>query len=245
MKRTTLNLIISAIVGFGLSIGVILLFTNDQVREFVVEGTFINDYYLYILIGVIALGLILLIISFVMGSNILKRNKQTGEETDALDDWTQRAFYNAQTIGYLGYLLSMLALALTTTMIMSDVEIDSYIVWSVIGASIMLVIIATINTVYLTGLLNKVYPERELPNINDKDYAKKLLEVSDEGERHMILNGLYETNQTTQLSLLMGVVFLIIIGVATETNQLLGIIVLLTILAVNHLKYSGSIKKQL
>lgn len=50
MKRTTLNLIISAIVGFGLSIGVILLFTNDQVREFVVEGTFINDYYLYILI---------------------------------------------------------------------------------------------------------------------------------------------------------------------------------------------------
>lgn len=245
MKRTTLNLIISAIVGFGLSIGVILLFTNDQVREFVVEGTFINDYYLYILIGVIALGLILLIISFIMGRNILNKNQRAHEETDTLDDWTQRTFYNAQTIGYMGYLLGMLSLALTVTMVVGAVELESYMFWVIIGSSIALVIIATFITVHLAGLLNKIYPERNLPTLNDKDYAKKLLEVSDEGERHMILNGLYEANQFTQLGLLMGVVVLIIIGIATETNQLLGIIILLIILAMNHLKYTQSLKKQL
>src|SRR5690606_41275333 len=49
-------------------------------------------------------------------------------------------------------------------------------------------------TLFRSGLMKNMYPERDLPSITDKKYAEKLLNVSDDGEKHIMLGGLYKTH---------------------------------------------------
>ncbi|NBA12635.1 DUF3169 family protein, partial [Weissella confusa] len=59
-------------------------------------------------------------------------------------------------------------------------------------------------------VLKRVYPNRHLPSPTDKDYGKKLLAISDEGEKHVMLDGLFHTFQMMNI-LLTGAMFILIV----------------------------------
>lgn len=57
--------------------------------------------------------------------------------------------------------------------------------------SIPAILLAIIATPLVGNYIKYVYPYREIPSYNDKQYTKKMFEMSDEGERHIMLQGLY------------------------------------------------------
>ncbi|MER2029501.1 MAG: DUF3169 family protein [Solibacillus sp.] len=53
--------------------------------------------------------------------------------------------------------------------------------------SIPAILLAIIATPLVGNYIKYVYPYREIPSYNDKQYTKKMFEMSDEGERHIML----------------------------------------------------------
>ncbi|MBJ7898277.1 DUF3169 family protein, partial [Bacillus atrophaeus] len=92
-----------------------------------------------------------------------------------------------------------LTLANTVSTILSIVAIGMAIVteqpiWLiVVNAALFLITIILSYTAI--SVLKLVYPNRNLPSPSDKDYGKKLLAISDEGEKHVMLDGLFHTYQ--------------------------------------------------
>lgn len=245
MKNNVTRLLVSAIFGFIFGILGILLFMNDTVQEYILGPKLIEDYFIYVYVVVWMLGFITTVAGLMMIRKIFNKANQNNLDPDELDVWINRTYYRAQDFTTGGLLLSLLTLVVTVTGIILIEETNTTMMLTLIILSIVLLIFSTYAVFYQAQALQKIYPEREIPSVDDKDYSDKLLKVSDEGERHLILTGLYKSNQTAQMSILVGVVFLTIVSIATETNQLLAIIVLLAIFALNAFKYTQVLKKEM
>ena len=116
-------------------------------------------------------------------------------------------------------------------------------IWLVIvtGAAIA---VATLLSTVLPAMIKVLYPDRDLPNVAEKDYAKKLLAASDEGERHVMLEGLYRTFKTLNVTLLSALLLLIIYSVGTGVSQLFAIFVIALILIIANAQYLFSIRNK-
>lgn len=96
----------------------------------------------------------------------------------------------------------------------------------------------------LPGLTKKMYPERDLPSLSDKQYAEKLLNVSDDGEKHVMLGGLYKTHITMNSLLLGAIVLLLFYSMASDSSQLFSIFIIVGILAITNTQYLFSIRNK-
>lgn len=245
MKKSILSLLFAAGIGFVVGLLVILLFMNETVREYVVGAVLFEDYFVYIFVGVWAVGLIVTVIGLMMGRRISMKNKEKVDDPDLLDDWTQRNFYTAQEFSNTGLLLAILSAAVVVTGAVLTEDVSKVVMGIFLVMSVAIIFFAAFVSFYLAGMMHVLYPERDLPSIHDKNYQEKLFEVSDDGERFLILKGLYKSNQTTQMNLLLGVLLLIFVSAATETNQLLAIVVILFIFGMNYMKYSRTLKNEI
>ena len=98
---------------------------------------------------------------------------------------------------------------------------------------------------FITAELAKVVdPNREYPSVNDKEYAEKLMEMSDDGERHIMLHGLYRAFTSINMLLFFAVLALIAYSVLTGVSQLAGILIILCILIFTNAQYMLSIRKK-
>ena len=89
-----------------------------------------------------------------------------------------------------------------------------------------------------------MYPERNLPNPSDKDYADKLFEASDDGEIHVMAKGLYRSTQLTMTLLFISMVAMILYSIITEDSQVFSIIIIGLIMIINQVKYAKEIKER-
>ncbi|EIM06819.1 hypothetical protein A1A1_09736 [Planococcus antarcticus DSM 14505] len=96
----------------------------------------------------------------------------------------------------------------------------------------------------LLSLLQEMYPERKLPSVSDKNYAEKLLDVSDDGEKHVMLGGLYKTYLTMNSLLIGAVVLLLFYSIVSESSQLFSIFVVVVILVVTNTQYQLSLRNK-
>lgn len=82
-----------------------------------------------------------------------------------------------------------------------------------------------------------MYPERNLPKTSDPDYAQRLFDVSDDGEKHVILQGLYKTNISTMSLFLVAIIVLLLYSMVTGNSQLFAIFIVICIMAFTNIQY--------
>lgn len=106
-------------------------------------------------------------------------------------------------------------------------------------------LILSLSMMFITTKLVKVVdPDRDYPSVNDKQYAEKLMEMSDDGERHIMLHGLYRAFTSINMLLFFAVLVLIAYSILTGVSQLAGILIILFILIFTNAQYMLSIRKK-
>ncbi|WP_462421357.1 DUF3169 family protein [Salinicoccus sp. Marseille-QA3877] len=229
MKRTLrmlMYLFLGAIAGLTLSI--VATSTSD-----------INMDSIYYWIGVVTLAtsILLAIVSVYLYRQLKTVSSDYTKymDMDAYDIYRYNKYNDLQVINTMAMMLSIIALSIFMI-------IEFHFIWVLISGVTYLV------TLYLTivqsGIISSLYPDRDLPKPGDKKYAEKLLAASDEGERHIMLNGLYKTHNFVQMGLFLGIVILIFYSIITGESQIFSIILIAVILIISQLKYSMEIREK-
>lgn len=181
----------------------------------------------------IGAGLIIATVVYYVLIKQTAKKEVSGEEEDALDEWKYKKFSDFSLFAQSALIVNLL-LACTSTLTEQPF-------WMIVTSGVFLAIITLLSLIMPT-LLKAVYPERPLPATDDKDYAKKLLEMSDEGERHVMLMGLYKSFNSVNLLLFVGMLLLLFYSLATGASQLFGIIVIAAVLLFTNIQYIRSVK---
>ena len=198
--------------------------------------------------GVVDLSLELMIVLMVISVSlnlfnavtcvkIMRESKKqvTGDEEDRLAELQGKRYGD-------GMLAANIAMY-TSTGMLALVGITALpIVFIYISLGLLLL---SLSMMFITAELAKVVdPNREYPSVNDKQYAEKLMEMSDDGERHIMLHGLYRAFTSINMLLFFAVLALIVYSVLTGVSQLAGILIILFILIFTNTQYMLSIRKK-
>ncbi|SDG83818.1 Protein of unknown function [Planococcus glaciei] len=220
--------LVGGIVGFfGMYFALSLDFTSD----FSIFG-------LELTLFITGIAVLLLVFTMVTIQRVKRKAKLQlrGEEEDELDSKQYKSFSDITLGSVVAMVLSVVATAIAV--------ITEQPIWVVVAAGATL-IGAIVISIITPGLIKLIYPERDLPKPGEKDYAKKLLAVSDEGERHVMLEGLYRTHNTMNLALFIALLLLMIYSVSTGVSQLFAIFVVALILIIANVQYTFSIRNKI
>lgn len=167
--------------------------------------------------------------------NIVRKDYKKYMDEDAYDKYRYNKFNEIKLFGVLSLILSMVGLILP---IAAELNTGLFPVSGIIFVASLFLITKG------SGLVKKLYPERQLPESYEKGYAEKLLSASDEGERHIMLNALYKTFGLTQSALIFGLVAMFLYSVITGDSQAFGIIVTAILMIIIQLKYAFEIMER-
>ena len=142
----------------------------------------------------------------------------TGEEEDKRDEWVFKKYSELNTIS-----ISVFILALTTFTFIASTNKNPSIFILFIE---FLMIIALSIPLFSNRLAKVVYKNRDIPNQFDKHYMQKMLATADEGERYIILEGLYKTYNLMNVLLPVSMVLLTIYAGITGDSQLFAILLI-------------------
>ncbi len=167
----------------------------------------------------VALTTLTLLLLLYVGVSILQMRKKansavSGDAEDERDIWLYKKFTDTNMIVIASVVFGIASVAISI--------ITEQATW-LETSSIIIGTAAFILSLTVTSLVNSFYPDRKLPSISEKDYGKKLLAASDEGERHVMLEGLYRSFNTLNTTLIIGLFLLIFYSVFTGTSQLFAI----------------------
>ncbi|WP_411842874.1 DUF3169 family protein [Salinicoccus sp. HZC-1] len=160
-------------------------------------------------------------------------NRDDTTDEDALDRYMYRKYTDISLNINIGLVLSIL--------VMGVAIIQQTDAWIYIAAAVTM-LAALIFLFLLPTLLPVMYPERDLPSSTDSKFADKLLAASDEGERHVMLEGLYKTFNTMNATLFIGLVLLMMYSISTGDNQTFGMVIVAAVLIISNIKYVTSIR---
>ncbi|MDX5980699.1 DUF3169 family protein [Exiguobacterium profundum] len=152
----------------------------------------------------------------------------TGEEEDEAEGVMYRAYSDNSlaTTLMLFICLGLMSLTLLTE--------QSF--WF-LSVSLITLLVSFIMSHLTQRQLYIMYPERNLPKTSDPDYAQRLLDVSDDGEKHVILQGLYKTNISTMSLFLVAIIVLLLYSMVTGNSQLFAIFIVICIMAFTNIQY--------
>lgn len=159
----------------------------------------------------------------------------TGDEEDERDAYLYKRYSDIMLAASIAMYFSILMLALVAVT-------DQHNAIIFISFALLLVSIS-LNILY-SGLVSVIYPDRNLPSLNDKQYAKKLLEVSDEGERHVMLHGMYRAYSNLNALLLLSLFLFIGYSVISGVSQLFSIVIIVLILVITNTQYMLTIRNK-
>jgi hypothetical protein len=164
--KTWIQFFFSAVIGFF----VVSILLNNFTFDFTKHGS-------TIVIGMLVVIFVMLVSGLLIYRQIRKLNSKEvyGEEEDEVDVRIYKRFADYSFIAQSSITFSLIALSISVT----NTQQILLPILATVGLLISYVFSLSIS--HLTQLL---YPERNLPSITDKNYAEKLLEASDEGERH-------------------------------------------------------------
>ncbi|RLL46696.1 DUF3169 family protein [Oceanobacillus piezotolerans] len=181
-------------------------------------------------LGLIAISIILTALSIFRFQKIKLLNKQnfSGEEEDEVEDRKYKMFADYSLFANISFVLSILALSLS-------IIVTHNVILTI--ASLILLIITYFLIHYMTRLMQHVYPERNIPSKSDPDYAQSVLDLADDGEKHVILDGLYKSQGLLNLSLIIAISLATVYSVSGEESQIFSIILMAIVLLVVNGKY--------
>lgn len=183
----------------------------------------------------LVLAILSTIIAVYQFFNLRSKATVKGADEDAMEQYKYRKFIDLTLITQISTVLSFLALGMGTIIEMP--------VWF-LATAIPTFIIAFIIQIVTPSITKLIYPERDLPDISDKHYADKLLALSDEGERHVMLHGLYKAYISTSSLLFISLVILAVYSVFTGNAQILGMFLVASILLISSAQYGLAIRNR-
>lgn len=225
--KTISTLLIGALVGF---LGMLAILE--------VEVNFNFGVYAYLAsIVILTVGAALVVFSIYCYFNIRKITKLdlSGDEEDAAEGHMYRKYTDASLSSTLAMLFSLTSLSITI--------LTEQPVWILI-AGIILTIFSSAMSFILPSLIHEMYPDRNLPSVSEKNYAEKLLKSSDDGEKYVMLGGLYKTYMMMNFLLLAAILLLLFYSMVTGTSQLFSIFTVVAILAITNTQYLLSIRNK-
>lgn len=222
--KTVIQVLLCAVIGFVVAILMLNNFTID-----------LMEYAEVIVITLIGIIIILLGVSLKLYWEVKKlyNTDAKGDEEDEVDLLIYKKFADYSFLVQSSIVLSVLVLCTT---------VITCIVLTIIAIATM--ILSYLFTIFMTNLIQLVYPERNIPNLSDSKYAEKLLEISDEGEKHVMLIGFYKSYNLLNVGLLIGIVLSTFYSISTDQSQLFSIIVMSLVLIIVNGKYCFSIRNK-
>ena len=235
MTKAIGKLLFGALVGAAFGYLVMYITLNSGAGSNISWSSLNLSYGLMIVLMVISVALI--IFNALSCVNIVKESKRqvSGDEEDELEELQNKRYGD-------GMLAANIAMYTSTGMLALVGITSQPIVFVFISLGLLLL---SLSLMFITAELAKVVdPNREYPSVNDKQYAKKLMEMSDDGERHIMLHGLYRAFTSINILLFFAVLALIAYSVLSGISQLAGILIILFILIFTNAQYMLSIRKK-
>ncbi|WP_214843904.1 DUF3169 family protein [Exiguobacterium sp. s150] len=165
----------------------------------------------------------------------LTKQPLTGDEEDEAEGY----MYQAYSDGSLASTLTVILSLTSASFILLTGQSLAFLI------AILLSLVAGIVLSYsLNRLLAVMYPERALPKLSDPDYAQRLLDLSDDGEKHVMLQGLYKTNLSTTSLMTLAIILLLVYSVLTGDSQLFSIFVVSLIMVFTNIQYIRIIRSK-
>ena len=229
--KSFLKIVLALGIGFLVGFLIIeLLYGNVTALDF-------SNLYFWLSILLLLLSVGLIIFVSLTSNILLKKNKQQAKNLneDELDRFKYNTFNQLTAASTTALVMSLVALAIQI--------LNAEIMWLIITSGVIF-IITVILSIFVGGIINSLYPERNLPNPSDKDYADKLFEASDDGEIHVMAKGLYRSTQLTMTLLFISMVAMILYSIITEDSQVFSIIIIGLIMIINQVKYAKEIKER-
>ncbi|QNR21107.1 DUF3169 family protein [Exiguobacterium sp. Helios] len=226
--QSTLRMLVGGAIGFFLMYWI--LSSPLEGVAFSEYSVWVNGCLLIVLTG-------LLLFSFIRYRQIHRLLNQplTGDAEDLADQQMYRWFSD-------GTLSLNVILPLSLVLVSLNLVLDQQLPLVIIGFLFM--IVGLLGSLRFQTLVQQMYPERNLPDISESDYAKKLLAASDDGEKHVMLEGLYKTHSLVNMMLIVGIILLLFYSLSTSSSQLFSIFVITFILIVSNAKYYLTIRNR-
>ncbi|MDM5299983.1 DUF3169 family protein [Bacillus pumilus] len=183
------------------------------------------------------LTLILIIYCFMAISRIKKRVSLSlsGDEEDELESRQYHTFTDLTLANSISTILSIVAIGIAI--------VTEQHLWLII-VNVALLAITIVCSYVAISVLKLVYPDRNLPSPSDKDYGKKLLAISGEGEKHVMLEGLFSTYQMMNMLLTSAMFILILYSIGANHSQLFSIILIGIVLIILNAHYMLKIRNR-
>ena len=163
------------------------------------------------------------------------KKQVSGDEEDERDKLQNKRYGDIVLAANVSMYFSLAMLALVATTVQHN---------AFVFISLALILVSlSLGFVYLE-LVKTINPNRDIPTVNDKQFAKKLLEMSDEGERHIMLQGMYRAFTSINPLLFFAVLALIAYSIISGVSQLFGIFTILLILVIINAQYMLTIRKK-
>ncbi|MEB2356914.1 DUF3169 family protein [Bacillus pumilus] len=159
----------------------------------------------------------------------------SGDEEDELEVKQYRTFTDSTLANTVSTILSIIAIGMAI--------VTEQPIWLIL-VNVAIFIVTIISSYVAISVLKLVYPNRNLPSPSDKDYSKKLLAISDEGEKHVMLGGLFHTYQMMNILLTGAMFILIVYSLGANHSQLFSIIVIGLVLIILNANYMFRIRNR-
>src|SRR5699024_9162995 len=115
--------------------------------------------------------------------------------------------------------------------------------WRIVLTVIMVIIFLDMS-IRTSGLINIIYPDRNVPERGEKKYNQKLLAATDEGELFVMAKALYISGALTSALLFFAMILMIFYSIITEESQIFSIVIIGLIMIINQLKYAYEIREK-
>lgn len=220
MKRTIKLFLGGGIIGGFLGFIIVKDAFTLPLYEIAIEMTLI----------ILGIALLLTIGGFVKLAQLKKQSAQqfSSEDEDEQEEILYKLYSDASLASTISLILSIVGACIA-------VITEQPIIFQALSVPVILLAISLVPLV--GNYIKFAYPNRDFPSYNDKKYTKKLFEMSDEGERHIMLQGLYSAFSTTNILLVSSLVLLMFYSVASGESQLFAILIIAIILVVGNTQY--------
>lgn len=111
--------------------------------------------------------------------------------------------------------------------------------------SIIVLILAIVMKYYGYSMINKLYPERDLPENFEPDFDDKLIDSLSKEEMYTIFTGLYNAFKLMNVLLPAAMMLITIYGYATGTPQHFALSVIATVAIITNIVYQLTVRKMI
>ena len=219
--------LVGAVIGFASAASV------SKVNVF----KFSNDHIITISYFLLGLFIILIFYSFVLifqFKSIESKNAQ-GIEEDEKDALLYRKYCDLTLVYSVSLIISFIHLSVN--LIKGDyfpLQVTSFI---------CLIIVITCQT-FSHSLFVKLNPERNIPKLSDSNYEKKLLDIMDDGEKQVMLGGLYKAFNFLNTGLFLAICLAVAYSLIADVSQMFSILLLCFLLLFTNALYMMTIRKK-